>query len=146
MKIGWRIMSLVVSSSSPSPSLSLLRVTGRRVSLTVCCLLKNPECLQMSSSGFPPLFCLHRSILPPALHPLIPSPFSPLPLTQFELLHPSSLCLFFIPPSSICLFFFTPSCRVKQRVIEMRRRKEKKRHSRQGGNQRAQERKRQSPL
>lgn len=104
MKIGRRIMSLVVSSSSPSPSLSLLRVTGRRVSLTVCCLLKNPECLQMSSSGFPPLFCLHRSILPPALHPLIPSPFSPLPLTQFELLHPSSLCLFY--PSLFHLFIF----------------------------------------
>lgn len=30
MKIGRRIMSLVVSSSSVSPSLSLLRVTGRR--------------------------------------------------------------------------------------------------------------------
>lgn len=144
MKIGRRIMSLVVSSSSVSPSLSHYSEWLVGEKLHSLLLIKKPrvpldEFIRLSS---PPL---RLSILPPALHPLIPSPFFPPP--PHSVWTPTSFLSLslFIPPSSICLFF-PPSCRVKQQATGLGRRKEKMHHPRQGGNQTAWERKRKSPL
>ncbi len=83
----------------------------------------------MSSSGSPPLFSLHLSILPPALHPLIPLPFFPPPLSVWTPTSFLSLSASLPLPS---VYFFHHPVEWNSKKETMRRKEKKRGPDREG--------------
>lgn len=100
MKIGGKIMSLVVSSSRSA--CLIIQSNWLERGFTVCCLLKNPERLQLSSSAPPSFSSLHQTAGTFSSHPFLPPPPRSVWTTSF-------LAWFFIPRSSHLFIFFLPN-------------------------------------
>ena len=129
MKIGRRIMSLVVFSSSHPLSVSLSLPLSHYsewlvgVQLHSLLLIKKPrapldEFIRLSTPLFSPL---HLSILPPALHSLIPSPFS----FFFSFSSPSLSLNSYILPLSVSLSLPLPSVYFFHHPVERNSEKER---------------------